>query len=161
MLGIALAILALLAFVPFQRAAAQEPLAEPTVTLSPLEEAMFARINEVRAQYGLHAYTIHPSLQQAADRHVADMARFSRRSHTGSDGSIPRTRMAQAGYPGSTVNESIGWGYNTDSMVNFWLNSPVHRRMLLSSTYTEIGVGHENPSGRNWGHWWVLNFGTR
>lgn len=161
MLIVAFAILALLAVVPLHRASAQEPLPEPTVTLSPFEEAMFARINEVRAEYGLHPYVIQLDLQEAADRHVADMARFGRRSHTGSDGTNPRRRMVDAGYPGTDVNESIGWGYNINQMVNFWLNSPVHRRMLLNSTYTELGVGHENPTGRNYGHWWVLDFGTQ
>lgn len=170
MLLIALAILTFLVVVPVNRASAQEPPAdpaaaaaapaEPELALTPTEQAMLDRINEVRAEYGLYPFTYNAHLEQSARRHVNDMMSNNRRSHTGSDGTSPRQRITAAGYAGSQMNEAIGWGYSLDRMLNFWLNSPVHRRMVLSSAYTEIGVAHLNPSDRNFGNWWVLNFGT-
>ena len=157
---LALAILTLLVLFSVGRVSAQEPPADSEVALTPTEHVMFDLINEVRAEYGLPAFTLESHLETSARVHVADMMGHSRRSHSGSDGSSPRQRMIRAGYGGSQMNESIGWGYNPDRMLNFWLNSPVHRRMVLSATYTEIGIGHLNPSDRNYGHWWVLNFGT-
>lgn len=157
---LAFAILTLLVLFSVGRVSAQEPLTDGSATLTPTEQLMLDRINEVRAEYGLPAFTLESHLEQSARGHVADMMSHNRRSHTGSDGSIPRQRIIGAGYAGSQMNEAIGWGYNPDRMLNFWLNSPVHRRMVLSATYTEIGVAHLNPSDRGYGNWWVLNFGT-
>lgn len=138
-----------------------QPRAEaPTVELSPTEEAMLARVNEVRASYGLEPLELDPRLTMAARVHVADMQANNNRSHTGRDGSTYKLRIERTGYLAAESNEAIGWGYKLDRMVTWWLNSPVHRRILLSPSLKQVGVGYAGDPSREWGHWWVLDFGT-
>ena len=105
-------------------------------------------VNAYRAEKGLPAYTVNPRLAQAAQRHANDMACNKLSAHTGSDGSTPQTRVAATGYTCQSVAENV-----------YTSNSSVHRtgrrqlvdqrysrchnsQNLLSTTFTEIGVGY-------------------
>lgn len=155
---IALFLLMAFAF-PMLTSRAEDPASVAEARLQE-EHQMLERLNAVRADYGLHPLTINSNLETAADAHVAESASRNWMSHYGADGSTYYDRAARAGYTGSRVNEAVGWGYNLDRMLTWWLNSPVHRPILLSAEYTEIGIGYlGNPNDR-WGHWWVINFAT-
>ena len=120
--------------------------------------AMLKQINQARASYGLYPYQLDNRLLQAAQAHVADRYDVNYHSHRGSNGSNYYQRIRQAGYMPIQANETIGWGYNLDRQVNWWLNSRIHRWLLLSSRYDEIGIGYSgNPNSRG-DHWWVVKY---
>ena len=105
-------------------------------------------VNAYRAQKGLPAYTVDPRLAQAAQRHANDIACNKLYVHTGTDGSTPRTRVADTGYEAASVSENVNGNYpplNGQAAVNWWINDrtdPRHGQNLLSTTFTEIGVGY-------------------
>lgn len=105
-------------------------------------------LNAYRTQNGLPDYTVNTLLVRAAQRHANDMACNNLFVHTGSDGSTPETRVASTGYVTSNVTENV-YGSNPpldgEGVVNWWATDKTdlnHNKNLLSTTYTEIGVGY-------------------
>jgi uncharacterized protein YkwD len=105
-------------------------------------------VNAYRAQNVLPAYTVNEQLTQAATSHANDMACNSLFFHKGSDGSTPATRVAATGYVAAAVTENVYGSYpplSGQGAVDWWKNDktdPNHNKNLISSTYTEIGVGY-------------------
>jgi uncharacterized protein YkwD len=105
-------------------------------------------VNAYRAQKGLPAYTVNAQLAQAAQRHAIDIACHKLYVHTGTDGSTPKTRVADTGYVASSVSENVNGNYpplDGKEAVNWWINDktdPRHGQNLVSTTFTEIGVGY-------------------
>lgn len=105
-------------------------------------------VNEYRADKGLAAFTVDPLLAQAAQRHANDMACNRLFVHKGSDGSTPQTRVADTGYIAASVTENV-YGSKPpltgEGAVNWWITDKTdlnYNKNLLSTTYTEIGVGY-------------------
>ncbi|MFD5476033.1 CAP domain-containing protein [Streptomyces hawaiiensis] len=115
-------------------------------------------VNRHRARADCRPVRLRTSLNRAAQRHSADMARRQRLTHTGTDGSSPAARMRDAGYhPGHTA-ENIAAGPRTpESAVRTWIDSPEHRAIILTCRYTHAGVGVANGGG---GPWWTLDLAT-
>jgi uncharacterized protein YkwD len=153
----ALLFLVILFAFPLMTSRAEEPNSTPLDPQTQMELTLLERINEVRASYGLHPYTLNSRLADAAGAHASEGAARNWMSHRGANGSSYYDRVAWAGYEAVKVNEAIGWGYNLEGMLNWWLNSPVHRGILLSSNYSEIGIGYVGNPDARWGHWWVVN----
>lgn len=137
---------------------AQEPA--PVVTWQAL-------VNQARLDEGLAPYGFSTLLSAAAQRHADDLAAHQISSHTGSDGSTPRQRIAEAGYAAWTWNggeliagENFWTGYSTiEDALAFFLEDPPHRDNILSTTYREIGIGvATDAAGSNY---YVLDFGAR
>lgn len=107
-----------------------------------------AAVNAYRARNNLPAYTLNTLLARAAQRHANDMACNKRFVHTGSDGSTPQSRVAASGYIASSVSENVYGSYpplTGQEVVNWWINDKTdlrHNQNLLSTTFTEIGVGY-------------------
>ena len=105
-------------------------------------------INAYRAQNGLPAYTVNELLTQSAAAHANDMACNNLFVHTGSNGSTPASRVAASGYAASSVTENVHGSYpplSGQGAVDWWKNDKTdlnHNLNLLSTTYTEIGVGY-------------------
>ncbi len=124
-------------------------------------------INEARLGEGLAPYRLSTLLSAAAQRHADDLAANQIWSHTGSDGSTPRQRIAEAGYAAWTWNGGeliasenfwTGYGAIEDAMA-FFLGDPAHRDNILSTTYREVGIGVAiDDVGRNY---YVLDFSVR
>lgn len=138
------------------------PAPTPDVPSGDMQRQLFEHINTIRAEHGLPAYQYSLKLESAAQTHVVDMQSHGLRSHRGSDGSMYYERLATAGYttaePWGAANETIGWGNNLDRQINWWMNSGVHRSIILSSHYTEIGIGYIGDPTARWGHWWTVNY---
>jgi uncharacterized protein YkwD len=105
-------------------------------------------VNAYRAQKGLPAYTVNAQLAQAAQRHANDIACHKLYVHTGSDGSTVQSRVKDTGYVAKSVSENVN-GNNPpldgEAAVNWWVNDrtePRHGQNLISTTFTEIGVGY-------------------
>ncbi|HEX6034210.1 MAG TPA: CAP domain-containing protein, partial [Anaerolineales bacterium] len=105
-------------------------------------------VNAYRARNGLPAYTVNSKLAEAAQRHANDIACHKIYVHTGTDGSTPRSRVADTGYVAKSVSENVNGNYpplDGQGAVNWWINDKTdatHGRNLLSTTFTEIGVGY-------------------
>lgn len=117
-------------------------------------------INAYRSQNNLVPYTVNPQLAQAAQAHANDIACNQLFSHTGSNGSTPETRVAASGYVASNVTENVYGSYpplTPDGVVTWWKTDktdPNHSKNLISTDYTEIGVGYSFYN--NYGYYVVV-----
>jgi uncharacterized protein YkwD len=103
--------------------------------------------------------TINELLNVAAQGHAEDMARRDYFDHDTPEGVTATDRMRQAGYQGSVTGENIAYGQrDAESVVRGWMNSPGHCRNIMSSSYTEIGIGAFRDGGGR--IYWVQNFGA-
>lgn len=120
---------------------------------------LLARINNLRGSLGLPGYTLNGALSAAAQAQAQWMADTATISHVRPDGSGPRTRAVNAGYPTTDVSENIygGTGANIDTAWSFWVNSGIHYRGLTEPRFKEVGVGIATSS---WGTTFVLMFGN-
>jgi uncharacterized protein YkwD len=145
-------------------AASAEP--EPNV-----RSALRCLVNVERARHGLP--TLHSSarLNVAADQFSADMVARSYFAHVTPDGRSVTDRVRAAGYLGGSndwaLGEDIGWGTGSASspasIFRAFMNSPPHRRVILSREFREIGVGVAPGvpvAGQGSGSTFVLDFGT-
>jgi uncharacterized protein YkwD len=146
-----------------QSSASSPNATDPNTPSGDMQRQLFDRLNAIRADYGLAPFSYSTALEVAAQRHTNDMQANSWRSHRGTDGTMYYDRMVAAGYrPASrwgAANETIGWGNNLDRQITWWMNSPVHRGIILSSKYTEIGIGYGGNPAQRWGHWWTVDYG--
>lgn len=115
---------------PVQHAAAQDPASQ-----------IFQLVNQVRANYGVPAYTYNARLAAAAQEQANWMAVNLQYVHN-HGGSTPQTRAQAAGY-GGRVSENIvgGTSLTPQQGVTWWLNSATHFNTMISTRYTEAGVG--------------------
>jgi len=108
----------------------------------------FNAINAYRAQNGLPDYTLNIRLTRAAQAHANDIACNRLFGHTGSDKSTPPTRVKTSGYEAASVTENVYGSYpplSGPGVVEWWINDKTdvrHNLNLLSTVYTEIGVGY-------------------
>ncbi|MDX1616905.1 MAG: CAP domain-containing protein [Candidatus Promineifilaceae bacterium] len=138
----------------------------PDVTIIPPDDlnqelTVATLINQQRQAHGLPALHVVESLTQAARRHSRDMADHDFTSHTGSDGSNGGQRMLEAGYQWAAWGEIIAWGFggNPEAVVDWWMNSAIHRSLILSDTYQDFGVGYAYQTESTYRHYWTVNFG--
>ncbi len=124
----------------------------------------YARVNGARLDNGLPPYGWSDLLAAAARRPARDLAVHRMASHTGSDGSTPRQRIAEAGYAawgnGAVVGENFWTGYgDIQDALEWFMGDPPHRENILSSRYREIGIGVATDSEGQ--VYYVLDFGAR
>jgi uncharacterized protein YkwD len=105
-------------------------------------------VNAERSKRGLRPVTRDADLGQAARKHARDMVRRGYFSHVSLGGSTLGDRLRSAGYAngqGWRAGEALGWGTGSlataNALVDEWLDSPPHRRILLDAGYRELGVG--------------------
>ncbi|MEJ2748841.1 MAG: PKD domain-containing protein [Anaerolineae bacterium] len=128
--------------------------------LSPAEQLYFY-INEARRQFDLPPLTIVLQLNNAAQEHTDDMAGYQYTAHSGSDGSVPAERLLWAGYQAGYAGEATAWGFeHPHQAVEFWVNSPAHRRIILNQYATEVGVGYTLDYGAPNVWYWTAEFGN-
>lgn len=103
---------------------------------------MLRELNRVRASTYVTPVREDRSMDRGALGHSRDMARRGYFAH----GSWPGRVMAAAGSARS-VGEVIGWRVQSGpasearNQVREWLASPPHRRVLLSGTFSRVGIG--------------------
>ncbi len=124
-----------------------EPAArEPVVTVSPapadpVQAEALAFANVYRAGSGLAPLVWDDRIAAAAARHSGDQAATHTLTHTGSDGSSPRSRMVDAGYPTRWWAENAAAGYRTGTDVVWgWMDSPGHARNILNPRAFHVGI---------------------
>lgn len=103
---------------------------------------IYVGVNQQRQSCG--AIREDARLTAAAQRHANDMLTNSAFSHTGSDGSSPRARIADAGYgsagsTGEIVFWATGSAATAEAAIAFWMQSPGHRAIILNCAFTAGG----------------------
>ena len=108
-----------------------------------LELEILQGVNGARAERGLPPLRLDDRLVAAAREHAVDMAYRNHCRHRGTDGTRARDRMRRNGYPyNNWAGENILCARHTaDAALGWWLGSGPHRRNILHSHYTHIGVG--------------------
>ena len=132
-------------------------------------QEMLELVNAFRAQGGRCGdaslpsgapLTLNRSLNEAAKDHAADMAANNYLAHESQDGRQPSDRMLARGYRGSRYGENIAAGNaSAEDTFRQWKNSPGHCANMLSSSFSELGVGYAQAPFSHFEHYWVQNFG--
>jgi uncharacterized protein YkwD len=112
--------------------------------LDTFSRKLLSDTNEARVREGRGELTINSSLTRSAQAYADLMAQYQWFDHIGPDGSTLASRIRSAGYTGGWLGEVLYIGPKDDGptgIVAMWLDSPVHRSVLLAEPFTEIGVG--------------------
>jgi len=85
-----------------------------------------------------------PRLTVAAQRHANDMLNTGVDGHSGSDGSSPQARIADAGYTQTGyTGEIVYWGTGSaatpTAALDSWMKSPSHRAIIVNCAFTAGG----------------------
>lgn len=104
------------------------------------EAEVLRLVNIERAKYGLSALSYDSGAAKAA--HIRAKEIVISFSHTRPDGSSCFTAAQETGFTYRTAGENIAYGYATpEQVVTGWMNSEGHRKNILSSSFTKLGVG--------------------
>ena len=138
------------------------PLPRPTPTARPpspapsldtFSQELLSGTNEARVREGRDELTISSSLTSSAQAYANLMAQYQWFDHVGPDGSTMASRVRSAGYTGGWLGEVLYVGPKDDGptgIVAMWLDSAVHRSILLADPFTEIGVGCAVSGDMRW-----------
>jgi uncharacterized protein YkwD len=136
----------LAAFAAHGTAAADPPPCPPGGTD---RTAIVCEINAARADAGRAAVRSQASLTDAARGHSRDMVARRYFAHDSPEGEGPADRARRAGYTRHAdawrIGEVLAWSrgetLTAAAVVDLWLGSPPHRRILLSRRYRDVGAG--------------------
>jgi len=104
-------------------------------------------IGELRIDHGLAPLTVDARLEHAADRHARDMVDRRYFAHRSPEGNtvVDRVRPYVRRASRWVVGENLAWGTGTLStpagVLQGFLDSAPHRRVLLDRRSRDIGVG--------------------
>jgi hypothetical protein len=125
---------------------------DATLTPNAADAAAIARaticlVNDERARHNLARLRSNPALARIALGQSADMVRGNYFADHSLAGRTPLERIVPALRPAhvATTGQNIGWGTGADAtpeaIVRAWMNSPPHRRIMLTAAFGEAGVG--------------------
>ena len=111
--------------------------------------AVVCEINAARDAADRAPLRFRPSLAAAARGHSADMVARRYFAHESPEGDGPADRAWDAGYMrhadswrvGEILLWSTGAPLTAARAVGMWMDSPSHRRILLSQRYRDVGAG--------------------
>jgi uncharacterized protein YkwD len=115
-------------------------------------------VNAHRAQLGLVALVVSPTLTASAEWKARDMAAYDYLDHDDPppDSRTVDERVAACGYPAAAWGENIATGYATaQAVVDAWLASPEHRANIERPEYRATGVGAAGAP-----MYWAQSFGA-
>lgn len=131
----------------------------PATNEESLAQQVLTLVNQERAAQSLPPLTMHTACAQCAYDDSWDMDYRDFFSHTNPDGDSPFARMQNAGISYSAAGENIAAGYSTPQQVmTGWMNSTGHCNNILSSNFTEIGIGVRQGSNGQYGTYWTQVF---
>jgi uncharacterized repeat protein (TIGR01451 family) len=139
-----------------------EPQSGAPLPDDPLARQMLEAINAQREAAGLYPLVWAAELARSSQHHTDDMATNGFTGHYGSEGTRPIDRMRQASYTGDYAGECTAWGFrDLESVVAWWMTSPPHRTIILSTVATDMGGAYTyNPNALSV-HYWTIDFGAR
>jgi uncharacterized protein YkwD len=143
---------------------------QPRITVSELEKRIHVLINEARRKHGLSTLAGNDALSRIARKHSSDMAKRNYFSHYSPEGHDFLYRYKQEGYSCSVpvderiylgaenifqnnlydrivyVNDVANYEWNSmariaETTVQGWMNSPGHRKNILTPHWKSEGIG--------------------
>jgi uncharacterized protein YkwD len=144
-------------------------IAGATVKLTKIERAVMDAVNAERTARGLPALRCSASLTRAARDHARSMAHNAFFSHTGLNGDSVAERVRRHGYGsagcrvwmvGETLAKATVGAQTPDAeqIVSGWMQSSPHRRVILTRSLRDAGVGVR--AGGGW-RYYTLDLGRR
>ena len=125
-------------------AAAVEETATEQPDVEAMKQEMVAQTNALRREQGIAALITHDKLMEAAQVRAEEMAASSTYSHTRPDGSKFYT-VTDCPYLAENIHRIADWQLTNatlaDTAISAWANSEGHRKNMLNSSLTGIGVG--------------------
>ncbi len=130
----------------------------PPPALSPAEKTLFDHANTYRRQHGRSPVALEGRLCAAARAFADHMARTDRYGHN-ADGREPADRAEMQGYRWRVIRENIACAYDSRGFMpaqlartfhEGWRDSSGHRRNMLASDVTQMGiaVARSSKTGR-------------
>ncbi len=114
----------------------------PIFSAAVLEGALVSLTNNARADAHLSPLAENSELTIAAQAKANDMAARGYFAHTGPEGKLAWDWMHEAGYDYAYAGENLAAHfYNSDEVVQAWLDSPTHRANVMRSNFSDIGIG--------------------
>jgi uncharacterized YkwD family protein len=111
--------------------------------------------NNERRKNGLPPLNADVSLSKVAQTKTNDMNSKHYFSHTSPTYGSPFDMMRDFGVTYKSAGENIAMGQTTaQQVVTSWMNSEGHRKNILSSNYTNIGVGYTS-NGNYWSQMFI------
>ena len=112
-----------------------------------LEGQILAELNAIRRQHGLAPLRLSKPLSAASDAHSRAMGTYGFFAHDSRDGSEFWKRVqrfyGRAGYETWSVGENLLWasgGLSAKTALRLWMESPGHRKNILTPRWREIGL---------------------
>ena len=119
----------------------------PTSVMGALEQDVLSNVNFLRRQHGLAALRLSSKLAAAARLHSTEMAQRGYFSHDSANGTSFDKRIGRFYTSGGkrywSVGENLLWSspdVSASSTLDMWLNSPEHKKILLTARWREIGL---------------------
>ncbi len=123
----------------------------PPTSGSSRAEQILTLVNQERAKAGVSPLQLDSTLSANATVRAKEIV--SKFDHTRPDGSKFQTAVT---IPWRTVGENIAWGQKTpQAVMSDWMGSSGHRANILKASYSKLGVGVYESSGRLY---WVQLF---
>ncbi len=98
-------------------------------------------------------------LSKGARAKSQDMVKNNYFGHTSPKYGSPFAMMKSFGIRYRYAGENIASGQRTpESVVRAWMNSPGHRKNIMSTRFGKIGVGYAYKSSGNYHHYWTQWF---
>lgn len=99
-------------------------------------------VNKERAKYNLSPLKSNTDLAKVATIKSQDMINKNYFDHNSPTYGTPFEMMKKFGIKYNTAGENIAMGQRTPAeVVNAWMNSEGHRKNILNSKFTQIGIG--------------------
>jgi uncharacterized protein YkwD len=140
------AVVALLAVLALP-ATATPATSRGATTLTSLESGVLQQLNQIRVQHGLVPLKLSAALTAASAQHSKEMGVDGYFDHSSRDGTAFWKRIerwyGQQGFHTWSVGENLLWSspdVSASSALDMWLNSPEHRKILLTARWREIGL---------------------
>ena len=122
-----------------------------------IEQQVVNLVNAERAKAGLKPLKADWELARVARFKSEDMRDNRYFDHNSPIYGTPFQMMKSFGINYRSAGENIAAGQTTaESVMKAWMNSPGHKKNILSPTFTHIGVGY--AKGGSYGHYWTQQF---
>ncbi len=136
----------------YKQPSASKPPVQQAAEVGTFAKEVFAIVNQERAKAGLQALKLDSRLSSMAKDKAVDMAKNNYFDHTSPTYGSPFDMMKKYGISYNYAGENIAMGQrNAQEVMKDWMNSPGHRKNILSANFDTIGIGYYNG-------YWVQEF---
>lgn len=116
--------------------------------LAEVERLIFEKVNAERQNIGLQVYSYNNSMEKYARIKSEDMGVRGYFDHSNPEGELITVTMSRDGVGYNAWGENIAYitgstdpNFLASQFMNNWMNSEGHRANILSTNFTDIGVG--------------------